>query len=81
MTELQTVTVSIGNEVVDTFQVGPVGEVRRIPLTVTQLGTDEQVELKLSLDHTFVPVVVTSGVQTDKRELGLCVFHAFIEAR
>ncbi|HEX7484808.1 MAG TPA: hypothetical protein VF332_01545 [Vicinamibacterales bacterium] len=81
MTEPQTVTVSIGNEVVDTFQVGPVGEVRRIPLTVTQLGTEEQVELKLSLDRTFIPVVVTSGAQTDKRELGLCVFHAFIEAR
>ncbi len=81
MTEPQAVTVSIGSEVVDTFQVGPVGEVRRVPLTVTQLGAGEQVELKLSLDRTFVPVVITAGVQADKRELGLCVFHAFVEAR
>ena len=81
MTEAQTVTVSIGGEVVETFPVGRIGEVRRIPLTVTQLGTGEQVELKLSLDRTFVPAVVTAGGQNDKRELGLCVFHAFVEAR
>jgi hypothetical protein len=81
MTEPQTVTVSIGNEVVDTFQVGRTGDVRRIPLTVTQLGNSEQVELKLDLDRTFVPAVVTAGAQADKRELGLCVFHAFVEVR
>jgi hypothetical protein len=81
MPETQTVTVSIGNQVVDTFQVGPAGDVRRIPLSVTQLGTGEQVELKLSIDRTFVPLIVTAGAQADKRELGLCVFHAFVEAR
>lgn len=81
MTEAQTVTVSIGGELVESFRVGRAGEVRRIPLTVTQLGTGEQVELKLSLDRTFIPVVVTAGAQHDKRELGLCVFHAFVEAR
>jgi hypothetical protein len=75
------VTVSIGTEVVDTFSVGRTGEVRRIPLTVSQLGVGEQVELRLSLDRTFVPSVVTAGAQSDKRELGLCVFHAFVEAR
>jgi hypothetical protein len=81
MTEPQTVTVSIGTEVVDTFTVGRAGDVRRIPLSVSQLGAGEQVELRLSLDKTFVPAVVTSGAQGDKRELGLCVFHAFVEAK
>lgn len=81
MTEPQTVTVSIGSEVVDTFQVGPTGETRRIPLSVTQLGAGDQVELKLGLDRTFVPAVITSGAQADKRELGLCVFHAFVQAK
>jgi hypothetical protein len=81
MTEPQTVTVSIGNQVVDTFPVGTVGELRRIPLTVTQLGTGDQVELKLSVDRTFVPAVITAGARGDTRELGLCVFHAFVEAR
>jgi hypothetical protein len=81
MNEPQTVTVSIGSEVVDTFSVGRTGDVRRIPLSVAQLGTGEQVELRLSLDRTFTPAVVTAGAQTDKRELGLCVFHAFVEAK
>jgi hypothetical protein len=81
MTEPQTVTVSIGTDVVDTFTVGRTGEVRRIPLSVAQLGVGEQVELRLSLDKTFVPAVVTSGAQSDKRELGLCVFHAFVETK
>jgi hypothetical protein len=81
MTEPQTVTVSIGSEVVDTFQIGAKGDVRRIPLSVTQLGTGELVELKLTVDKTFVPAVITAGAQGDKRELGLCVFHAFIETK
>lgn len=81
MAEPQTVTVSIGDQVVDTFQIGPSGETRRIPLSVTQLGTADQVELKIGVDRTFVPVVVTSGAQGDKRELGLCVFHAYVDAR
>jgi hypothetical protein len=81
MTEPQTVTVSIGTEVVDTFTVGRVGDVRRIPLSVNQLGVGDQVEVRLSLDKTFVPAVLTAGTQPDKRELGLCVFHAFVDAR
>jgi hypothetical protein len=81
MNEPQTVTVSIGTEVVDTFGVGRTGEVRRIPLSVGQLGNGDQVELRLSLDRTFVPAVVSGGAQSDKRELGLCVFHAFVEAK
>jgi hypothetical protein len=81
MPEPQTVTVSIGTEVIDTFAVGRTGEIRRIPLSVNQLGVGEQVELRLSLDKTFVPAVLTAGAQPDKRELGLCVFHAFVETR
>jgi hypothetical protein len=81
MTEAQTVTVSVGNEVVDTFQIGPVGNVRRIPLSITQLGTGDQVSLKISVDRTFVPAVLSGGALPDRRELGLCVFHAFIEPR
>jgi hypothetical protein len=81
MTETQTATVMVGNQVVDTFQVGPVGGVRRIPLTVTQLGTEDQVFLKISVDRTFVPAILSSGALPDRRELGLCVFHAYIETR
>ena len=46
---------------VDTFQVGGTGGVRRIPLTVNQLGTGDQVSVKLSVDRTFVPAVLSGG--------------------
>jgi hypothetical protein len=81
MAETQTVTVTVGSDVVDTFQIGTVGDVRRIPLTVTQLGTGDQVSLKIGVDRTFVPAVLSGGTLPDRRELGLCVFHAFIETR
>ncbi len=81
MTEAQTATVRVGDEVVDTFEVGPTGGVRRIALTVNQLGTGDQVSVKLSVDRTFVPAILSAGTLPDRRELGLCVFHAYIETR
>jgi hypothetical protein len=81
MTEAQEVTVRVGEEVVDTFQAGATGGVRRIPLTVNQLGTGDQVSVKLSVDRTFVPAIFSGGALPDRRELGLCVFHAYIETR
>jgi hypothetical protein len=81
MPEPQAVTVSVGDQVVDTFQAGPVGGVRRIPLTVTQLGSGDTVSLKISVDRTFIPAVLSGGTLPDRRELGLCVFHAYLEAR
>ena len=81
MTEPQTATVTVGGEVVDTFQVGATGGVRRIPLTVNQLGTGDQVSVKLSVDRTFVPAMLSGGSLPDRRELGLCIFHAYVETR
>jgi hypothetical protein len=81
MSESQTVTVTVGGAVVDTFQVGTTGGVRRIPLTVNQLGTGDQVSVHLSVDRTFVPAMLSSGALPDRRELGLCVFHAYVETR
>ncbi len=77
----QTVTVSVSNQVVDTFALGSTSTVRRIPISAAQLGSDEKVELRLSVDQTFVPAVLTAGTQHDSRELGIRVFHAFVEAK
>lgn len=79
--EPQRVSVSIGTQVVDSFALAPSAEVRRIAITAAQLGADDKVELKLSVDKTFVPAVVTAGSQRDPRELGIRVFHAFVEAK
>jgi hypothetical protein len=81
MTDPQTVTVSLGSQVLDTFPIGAFQTVRRIPISVSQLGTDDQLELKLTVDRTFVPFLMSNGKLADRRELGLCVFHAYIDAR
>jgi hypothetical protein len=37
------------------------------------------VDLRIAVDKTFVPMQVTGGASRDPRELGVRVFHAFIE--
>ncbi|MCX6552336.1 MAG: hypothetical protein NTY02_15260 [Acidobacteria bacterium] len=75
----QTVTVYLRDEVVDTFQVTTPDEgIRRISLKAAQFGADDMVVLRLSVDKTFVPALVKPGSK-DIRELGVRVFHAFIE--
>jgi hypothetical protein len=81
LAEPQTVSVRVGGQVLEAFPLGPRAEVHRIPISAAQLGGDDKVELKISVDKTFVPAVVTAGAQPDARELGVRVFHAFVEAQ
>jgi hypothetical protein len=75
----QTATVSIGDTVIDTFQVtSATEEIRRVSLKAAQFGNDDMVVARISLDKAFVPAQVTPGSK-DIRELGIRVFHAFIE--
>jgi hypothetical protein len=46
-----------------------------LPVTAAQLGAGEMSELTLDVDQTFAP---GGG---DVRDLGIRVFHAFIEAK
>ncbi len=74
----QTVTVRVGDQVVDTFT--PKGEtLRKIALTGAQLGTAEMAEVKIAVDKTFVPALLPALKNPDSRELGIRVFHAFVE--
>ena len=79
--EPQTVTLRIGEQVIQSFTLGNKAEVRRIAITAGQLGADDKVEVRVDVDKTFVPAVVTAGGQRDDRELGIRVFHAFVEAQ
>jgi hypothetical protein len=73
------VTVSLGAEVIDTFQVTTADEgIRKIPITSAQFGPEEVVVIRIGVDKTFVPALVTPGSR-DSRELGIRVFHAFVE--
>ena len=78
--ESQQVTVTLGNTVVDQFEVTPKNEqLRRIALKADQMGSAEMAELELSVDKTFVPMQISGGTSKDPRELGVRVFHAFIQ--
>jgi hypothetical protein len=74
------VTVTLNNTVVEQFEVTPQKEqLRRIPLKADQMGAGEMAELQLTVDKTFVPMQITGGTSKDPRELGVRVFHAFIQ--
>jgi hypothetical protein len=72
----QQVTIRIGPETIATF---PANNRERklytFPITAAQLGSGDMTELVIDLDKTFTP---GSG---DVRDLGLRVFHAFIEPK
>ncbi|HVH27287.1 MAG TPA: hypothetical protein VM818_11020 [Vicinamibacterales bacterium] len=78
--ENQQVTVSLNNAVVDQFEVTPRNELlRRIPLKADQMGAGEMSELQVTVDKTFVPMQIPGAGSKDPRELGVRVFHAFIQ--
>ena len=77
----QQVTVSVGQAAVDTFAVDRLGTfLRKIPLTTAQLGGGDMTEMRIEVDRTFVPAKLPAGSR-DPRELGIRVYHAFVEPR
>ena len=78
--EPQTVTVKVNGQQVDTITVTPKQEfIHKTPLTVQQLGPADMVELTLEVNKTWVPALMPNGNSHDSRELGIRVFHAFVE--
>jgi hypothetical protein len=77
----QQVTIYSGTRIVTTFSAdnnGPV--IRRIPVTAAQLGTSDPTDLRIEVDRTFVPAKLPNGGR-DSRELGIRVYHTFVEPR
>jgi hypothetical protein len=78
--EGQHVQVKLRDKALDDFMLGPEQRVlHKIPLPAAQVGSDEMVELTISVDKTFVPALVEGSNSKDPRELGIRVFHAFIQ--
>jgi hypothetical protein len=78
--ETQHVTVTLGNAVVDEFDLMPKNQLlRKIPLKADQMGAAEMAELQVTVGKTFVPMQISGGTSKDSRELGVRVFHAFIQ--
>jgi len=72
----QQVTVRAGDQVIGTLTVDAKDrKLASFPLSAAQLGSGEMSELTLDVDKTFTP---GGG---DTRELGIRVFHAFVEPK
>jgi hypothetical protein len=79
--EAQQVTVTLGGQVIDEFTLQPKQpQLRKVPLKAAQLGTGVVAELVISVDKTYVPATLVPGSK-DPRELGVRVFHAYIDPR
>jgi hypothetical protein len=76
----QQVRVSVRGKDVGTVAVTPGrGELHKLSIPVAVLGDEEMVEVQLEVDKTFVPAQVPAANSKDGRELGVRVFHAFVE--
>jgi len=74
------VDVRLGDQSLGVLPVGP-GDipVRKLPLTAAQLGGGDMVEIRLVANRTFVPALDPAAKSNDTRELGVRVFHAFVQ--
>ena len=74
------VELRLGNDSLGTVPVGT-GDapVRKFALSAAQLGSGDMVEIKLVANRTFVPALDPAAKSSDTRELGVRVFHAFIQ--
>jgi hypothetical protein len=79
----QVVSVNLGGQSLETFTIEPDADraLHKIKLPGALMGEAELSELQIAVDKTFIPSVVTSGASKDPRELGVRVFHAFIDPR
>ena len=78
----QHVTVTLGGQTVESFDMQPdVRALHKIALAGALMGDTDLSELQIAVDKTFVPAVVTGGTSKDPRELGIRVFHAYVDAR
>jgi hypothetical protein len=74
------VEIRLGDQAIATVPVVPDdAPVHKIPLTAVQLGAGDMVEVRLTADSTFVPALEPGAKSNDTRELGVRVFHAFVQ--
>ena len=76
----QQVTAQIGDQTVATIPLkSNESPVLKFPVTAAQLGTGDMVEIKFTVDKTFVPALEASMKSSDPRELGARFFHVFVQ--
>lgn len=76
----QQLTITVGDQVLATVPLSASDNpVRTYAFTAVQLGQGDMVEMKFAADKTFVPALDAAMKSSDPRELGVRVFHAFIQ--
>jgi hypothetical protein len=77
----QQVQVSLAGQPIERVRVTPAQppQLHRIRLSAEQLGTADMAEIRIDVDKTFVPASVPASNSKDQRELGVRVFHAFVQ--
>ncbi len=76
------VDIRLGDRSLAVVQVSPDdAPVHKIPLSAADLGSGDLVEIRLVANRTFVPALEPSSKSSDTRELGVRVFHAFVQAK
>jgi hypothetical protein len=82
LTEPQQVQLTLNGKPLDEFTLQPKKEeLRRIPIKADQLGDIENAEVHISVDKSYIPALVPAANNKDSRELGIRVFHAFVDPR
>jgi hypothetical protein len=77
----QQVTISSGTTAIDTFAADSREPLlRRIQLKASDLGVEDMAEIRVTVDRTFTPATVQPGT-SDTRELGVRVYHVYVEPR
>ncbi len=78
----QQVQVTLGGQMLDQAAIKPEERVlRKVKLPAAQMGAEEMTELQIRVDKTFIPMQVPGSGSKDPRELGVRVFHAYVDAR
>jgi hypothetical protein len=78
--EPQSIELLLNGQSVDRFTLAPRQEhIQRTPLSAAQLGGGDMAELRIQVDKTYVPALLPAARSRDPRELGIRVFHAFVE--
>jgi hypothetical protein len=79
----QQVQVVMAGQPIDQFTINPAEErvLRKVNLTAAQMGEMEMSEVRLIVDKTFIPAQIPGSNSKDPRELGVRVFHVYVDPR
>ena len=78
----QKVTLTLAGQPLDAFELTTRDEViKKIAVSASQFGGADMVDLRLGVEPTFVPAQTPGAGSADQRELGIRVFHAFVEPK